>query len=303
MTRPTPRRRRAIAAAAVAAAAALTLLPGVAPGSGPARAAVAATDACGTVLPKDDGTAWQCTFVDGFDGRSLDGTKWLVGDTSWSGFQVGSTCLRDSDRNVSVRNGQLHLTARREKKELTCASPAGDFTTRYTGGHVATRGRFAQTYGRFEVRASYPASQVPGLHAGFWMYPERHTYGAWPASGEIDVAEWWSVDPDLVLPSLHYPGRDFWADSGWGCAVPDVSAFHTYAVEWTPAEMRFLIDGRLCFRRSWTPDSPLVAPQPFDHPFNLVLTMGVGPAGGHNAVTSATELPASYVVDHVKAWR
>jgi beta-glucanase (GH16 family) len=302
MTRTSTRARRLLVATAFACTAAVAWqLAGVP--AGPAPAAAAGSDACGSLLPKAEGGTWQCTFVDGFDGRSLDTTKWLVGDTTWSGFQVGSTCLRDSDRNVTVRGGELRLTARRESRPFTCQSPSGAFTTSYTGGHLATRGRFAQTYGRFEVRAKYPASQVPGLHAGFWMYPERMTYGAWPASGEIDVAEWWSNDPDLVLPSLHYPGRDFWADSGWHCNVPDVSVFHTYAVEWTAAEMRFLIDGKLCYRRSWAPDSPLVAPQPFDHPFNLVLTMAVGPASGSNAVTGATELPASYVVDYVKAWR
>ena len=50
--------------------------------------------------------------------------------------------------------------------------------------------------------------------------------------------------------------------------------------------MQFFIDGSLCFDRSWIPAAPLAAPEPFDHPFNLVLTMGVGSEPASNRVTS-----------------
>jgi hypothetical protein len=48
-----------------------------------------------------------------------------------------------------------------------------------------------------------------------------------------------------------------------------------------------------------TPDAPLKAPQPFDHPFSLVLNMGVA----MNGLSWRTEFPASLVVDYAKAWR
>ena len=110
-------------------------------------------------------------------------------------------------------------------------------------------------------------------------------------------------DPTLVLPTLHYRGRSFHADSGWDCRVDDVSEFHTYAVEWFPAVIRFLVDGEVCFARSWRPSPPQVAPQPFDRPFSMILNMGVGTASGTNPVTAETPLPATFTVDYVKAWR
>ncbi len=297
-TRP----RRLLAIAALIGAGALAPLQPSASAGGPPAAALA-SDACGAAIAKADGGAWQCTFVDEFGGSELDGSKWLLGETAWTGFWTGQTCFVRSAKNVAVRRGSLQLTTRREPKPFLCQSPSGSFTTQYTGGHVATRDRFAQTYGRFEVRAQYPASTTAGVHGGFWMYPATHAYGAWPASGEIDVAEWWSSDPGLVMPSLHYPGRNFFADSGWGCRVADATQWHTYTVEWGTDEMRFFIDGSMCWRRSWTPDHPLVAPQPFDQPFNLVLTMGVGEGSGTNVVSPGTQLPATYVIDYVKAWR
>jgi beta-glucanase (GH16 family) len=296
--------RRLLAGAALVGVAGLIPLQEAAPGgSGAASAATLASDACGTVKTKADGSDWSCSFVDDFGGNELDGDKWLIGETAWSGFRTGMTCYVKGPKNLAVRRGALELTARREPRPFTCQSPKGDFATQYTGGHVTTRGRFSQTYGRFEVRAMFPTARTSGVHGGFWMYPVNHTYGAWPNSGEIDVAEWWSADPTLVLPSLHYSGRDWRYDSGWNCRVADVSSYHTYTVEWLPTEVSFFIDGSLCFTRTPTPDSPLVAPQPFDHPFNPILNMGVGGASGTNQVSSATELPGTYSVDYVKAWR
>ncbi len=294
--------RRLLAGAALLTVAAVVPLSST---NDPVTARVAATvasDACGPIRFKANGTVWTCTFVDRFDGTTLDTSKWSVQKTSIAGFRTGRTCYTSSPRNVAVRDGGLHLVAVKGPRFI-CRNPLDNFGTRYTGGMVGTRGKFSQTYGRFEVRAMYPTAQVSGIHGGFWMYPREHTYGTWPTSGEIDVAEWWSSDPTLVLPSLHYKGRDPGTDSGWSCRVADVSTFHAYAVEWYRTTMRFFIDGAMCWERSWQPDAPLVAPQPFDRPFSMILNMGVGTATGVNKITARTPFPATYVVDYAKAWR
>ncbi|MEZ0581098.1 family 16 glycosylhydrolase [Nocardioides sp. MH1] len=300
----TPRTlRRALAATALVTIAAVAPLADDTATADSARTAPAlAAGACGPVIPKGDGTTWTCTFADAFDGTALDTDTWIVQDTRRTGFTVGKTCFTSSPDNVRVRDGHLILVAR-EGRTINCRSPKGFFSTRYTGGMVGTRGSFSQAYGRFEVRAELPAGGGPGLHGGFWMNPLDMAYGPWPASGEIDVAEWWSSDPTLVLPSLHYNGRDPQADSGWGCRVTDQTAFHTYTLEWLRTVMRFSIDGDLCFARSWTPDAPQQAPQPFDRPFSMILDMAVGPATGTNKVSWRTPFPGSLVVDYARAWR
>ena len=303
--RPHPLRQALIAVLAVAAAVIVLL---TAPVSTPDAEGATTAPKCGLQIYKYDGTPWTCTFADNFSSTTLDTTKWAVGETAFTGFNVGGTCATAS--NVAISGGVLKLTARDAGKTFSCDSPAGAFDTRYTGAHIGTNGRFAQTYGKFEVRARYPLSG-PGLHGGFWLYPEKPTYGAWPASGEIDVAEWWSNVPTLALPTLHYNTSTFLDDSGWLCEVLTPTAWHTYSVVWAPTLMQFSIDNKPCFTRAWTPDAPLVAPQPFDKPFNLVLTMavdarptadGVSPELA-NAVTPATLLPATYEVDYVRAWR
>ncbi|WP_183099373.1 glycoside hydrolase family 16 protein [Nocardioides pelophilus] len=296
MLGPAQRVRRVLAGAALLGAAGIAPLQAAAP-PGDAAAVAIEYDACGPVLTKANGTPWTCTFVDRFDASTLDTDKWVVQETAVTGFRTGRTCYSAAPRNVSVRDGHLFLTAH-EGGWFRCRNPLRSFSTRYTGGMIGTRGKFSQTYGRFEIRAKYPTARSAGVHGGFWMYPKAHTYGPWPASGELDVAEWWSHRPNLVLPSLHYEGRDPEVDSGWDCTVDDVSTFHTYAVEWRPAGMRFFIDGEPCFERSWTPDWPLVAPQPFDHPFSMILNMGAD-----RSVSWKTPFPQSLVVAHAKAWR
>ncbi|MEZ0581349.1 IPT/TIG domain-containing protein [Nocardioides sp. MH1] len=258
-------------------------------------------DACGDLLVKDDGSTWTCSFVDNFDGQSLDPTKWILQQTALSGVRTDETCYVDSPDNIAVRDGELLLTTRRESQDIACDSPTGAFSTPYSGGMVGTRGKFSQTYGRFEIRAKYPDVTVAGLHGGFWAMPANNTYGLWPASGELDIAEWWSNASTYALPTLHYVG-DSADDTGWGCQVSTPSSFHTYTMEWYPHVVRFFIDGAMCFERSWNPLG-LLSPQPFDQPFSMILNMGVGTLSGINQVSSDTPLPATYTIDYAKVWR
>lgn len=240
----------------------------------------------------------QCTFVEEFTGNQLDPESWVRQDTARTGFRLGRTCFSPT-RNVVVGGGAARLSVTRSFLPFSCRTPGGSFATQYLGADISTWGKFSQTYGRFEARLRFPGFEGAGYHGGFWGNPQQLLYGAWPASGEIDIAEWWSVAPERVFPSLHYTGRTR-EDTGWSCVMTNPEAFHTYAVEWTRDRMSFIYDGRTCFTRSWAPTT-LTAPAPFDKPFYLSLTFGEGwPLG---PATSSTPFPATMVVDYVKAWQ
>lgn len=259
-----------------------------------------APDACGPRPAKREGGHWECSFHDDFAGTELDKSKWLVQATSYSGMTSGnSDCYPDGDLGIEVGSGMLRLTSERLLTPFTCRSPFGDFTTSSTAATVATRDRFTQTYGRFAFRAKFP-TRVAGSQSALWLYPQKHTYGAWPHSGEIDVAEWFGSRPDNVYPSAHYAGEVTAQSSGWNCAMPTASTeFHTYVLEWTPTLMRVEYDGKQCWSHAWTPTG-LTAPAPFDKPFYLVLTQAWGwlwnsPVGDTRSSTLE--------VDWVRAWR
>ncbi|GAA1540573.1 glycoside hydrolase family 16 protein [Nocardioides humi] len=263
----------------------------------------APSDACGVQPERAEGGYYSCTFRDDFDGTTLDRSRWMVQETSFSGMYGGSKgCYVDNDRTVRVDSGLLLLTSTILDEEFLCRSPYGSFTTNAEVSTVATRSQFVQTYGRFEARIKMPAEAgIPGSHSAFWLYPQDQAYGRWPGSGEVDIAEWFSGLPGNVYPSVHYAGENTALSSGYNCRMPTSSTeFHTYAVEWTPSIMRFYYDGQLCYSHSWTPTG-LRAPQPFDQPFYIVLTQVWGL--GWNTRTDAMPDTSTLVVDWVKAWQ
>jgi beta-glucanase (GH16 family) len=264
-------------------------------------AARPAPDACGWRLRKEDGTLWECTFDDEFDGDALDRDKWTAGQTAVSGITNGTGgCYRDRPWTVSVGNGALRLHAERLTQQVLCRSPLGDFPTDLVSATVSTRGKFSQTYGRFAFRAKLPSLRVAGAHSTMWLYPDKHTYGAWPLSGEIDVAEWYSVLSDRIFPSLHYVDGLKNVVTGMDATI-DPGRFHTYEVEWTATSMRFSYDGILTYETNWSPLAPLVGSQPFDKPFNVVLTQAWG--GLWNAISDDTPRKVSMYVDWVRVWK
>ena len=131
------------------------------------------------------------------------------------------------------------------------------YATQYTSGMVSTYQRFTQTDGLFEVRAKISGATTQGLQSSFWLYPAQPTYGAWPASGEIDIAELFSQYPTLAIPFVHYNNSANDPDAtNDHCAIGDPSQFHTYAVQWTPQSLTFLYDGQTCLVDHWTRPRP-----------------------------------------------
>jgi len=260
-------------------------------------------DGCGTRPEKKSGDYWSCTFSDDFEGNDLDRDKWTPLTTAATGYSHSGECFVDRKKNIKVKDGTLRLTVRKVKKEFTCTGPKGEFDTEFTGGFITTWAKFQQTYGRFEFRAKFPAAQVAGLHSALWLWPFKMTYGVWPSSGEIDVAEFFTLHPRRVIPYIHYDGdkRDKRA-TNTKCVVIDPFEFHEYVLEWSARRMTIFIDGKVCVDNAkWKP-AGLGRPAPFDHDFYINLTQALGRFG--NAFDpNSTPLPATMEVDYVRAWK
>lgn len=253
-------------------------------------------------LPKAGGGTWQCAFSDEFDGTELDRTAWTPHQTALGGHDGGFECYVDDPDNVAVRDGALHLTVRAEAQKVPCGATG---PRSYTSGMVTLlpsgdRG-FAQTYGRYEIRARVTGAKVKGLQESFWMYPVTPRWW-FPWSGEIDIAEIYHRFPDRAVPYVHYSNTSDPNRTNNSCLIDDIAEFHSYVLEWTPQTIRILYDGEVCIDDPWKPWFPQMGRQPFDAPFFLVLTQALGV--GTNAFDPAvTPLPASTVVDHVRIWR
>jgi len=265
----------------------------------------AATACGGKTIPKRSGGYWRCTFSDDFGGAKLNPAKWLPQRTEDSGYTSGQTaCFSNSPNNVWVSRGSLKLRARAEVAPFTCWDPNGPFTTAYTSGGVSTWGRFSQAYGRFEIRAKVPSARINGLQSALWLSPANPLrYGAWPANGEIDIAEMFSSNAGRAFAHIHYTRAAVDPTvTNTGCKIRNLGAFHTYAVEWTTKQIRVIYDGKTCLVNRWTPAAPLLSPQPFDQPFVIALTQALGVET--NAFDPATTpLPATTTIDYVRVWK
>jgi beta-glucanase (GH16 family) len=241
---------------------------------------------------------WTCTFDDEFDGTSLNTANWQPQLTATSGYITGGPdCYVDNPNTISVSGGYLNLSVL-QTAPFQCVP---GYYPQYQAGMVTSSKLFNQTYGAFEVRAKIPAASAPGLQETLWLYPQKLTYGPWPASGEIDFAEFYSQYSTLDVPYVHYALSA--ADpnvTAYHCTI-DPTQFNTYEANWTPTSITVLYNGHVCLTDTWLQTPGMPAGTPFNQPFFLSLTQALGL--GTNAPTANTPLPATTQIDWVRAWQ
>ena len=226
-----------------------------------------------------------------------DSTKWAydVGGTGW-GNQELQYYTKTRRENARVEGGNLVIEAR---KETLVAANA------YTSARLVSRGKGgSQTYGRFEIRAKIPAGR--GTWPAIWMLPDQNLYGnhKWPDNGEIDIMEHVGYDPGVVHASTHCKSYYFRTNNQKTgvTLVPDAAtAFHVYAVEWTPETITAEIDGQLYFAarnegtgwQAW----------PWDKPFHVLLNIAVGGEWGGQKGIDEAAFPQQMLVDYVRIYQ
>ena len=110
---------------------------------------------------------------DEFDGKELDRNKWVLGIVGWKGRQPALF----SDKNVTVSDGKLHLTMRKEKLPPEAEKEGyHDYTS------AALHSKVRSSYGYYEVKAKPMNS---GGSSSFWFHTE--SIANWLT--EIDVFE------------------------------------------------------------------------------------------------------------------
>jgi beta-glucanase (GH16 family) len=241
---------------------------------------------------------WTLTFSDEFSGPANsppDPKKWAfdLSDNQNHELETYTT----APANVHQQDGDLVITALKEK------TTRPDGTTRdYTSARLFTKGLFAQTYGRFEARIKMPLGK--GIWPAFWMLGDDIATAGWPKSGEIDIVE--NIgEPTLSHSTIHGPGYS--GDKGPSAAftLPTGqrvdTAFHTYALEWAPNDLKFFLDDHLIAER--TPaDLPAGATWVYNHPFFIILNLAVGGEWPGNP-DSSTTFPQQMLVDYVRVYK
>lgn len=196
--------------------------------------------------------------------------EWTTNDTSniyvdKHGLHIVPTLttLSTSITETQLHNGYtLNLTQTGQctsGSDSACAissnSTTGDIINPVRSARINTKGNKAIKYGKIEVVAKMPKGEW--IWPSIRMMPVDNAYGAWPASGEIDIAMFRgnALDQvkdaiDTMTSTLHWgPDEDedaaFRTIGGHFLKRTDYGdGFHTFGVEWGEKFIYTYLDGR-----------------------------------------------------------
>lgn len=221
----------------------------------------------------------RTVFYDGFGGSSVDTSKWNIDITQSTQYNNELEAYTASPDNVRIVHGAEAAGADDNSALLLQAHYQPGYTTPagnkldFTSGKIDSSHKFDAAHGTISARMKLPVGI--GYWPAFWLLG----YGSWPATGEIDVME--NIgDPGWVSAATHGPGysgdaapvnRGYFASM----RLPDVSAWHTYTVQWTSNAMTFSVDGRMFFNET-RPMIEYFGQWAFDNPKYLILNLALG---------------------------
>ncbi|TNE35141.1 MAG: glycoside hydrolase family 16 protein [Alphaproteobacteria bacterium] len=279
--------------------------------------------------PADEGQG-QLVWADEFDGGVIDRTRWAFDIDCWGGGNDERQCYTNSERNASIEDGRLIITALNEPTEgpalpshmiTTANSPVATMTKPFSSARLVTRGKAAWKYGKIEVRAKLPQGQ--GTWPAIWMLPEDNVYGGWARSGEIDILEAVNLgvecDNDCedggentILGTLHFGGA--WPENDLAStefSYPPIldGEFHTFGIVWSEGRFTWTVDGEPYSTRTaeeWFTTESSAPNAPFDQRFYLILNLAIGgrlPEGRALGGVSEEGFPKRMEVDWVRVWQ
>ena len=203
--------------------------------------------------------AAKLLFYDDFSGDSIDTKKW---DLCPEMDRQGRSSWRDD--MVSVNGGLLHLKFARDRelgKSKTNDETFAENWLRAGGIRTQTKeGRllFFNSFGYYESRIKFPV--VSGTWGAFWlMSPTQRFIMENGRNGtEIDIVETIKNHLGSYNSALHWNGygeKHKFVGSKTrkdDNPRPDINIFdgdfHVFALDWSPSEYLFYIDGKLFWR-------------------------------------------------------
>lgn len=248
----------------------------------------------GSLVPNERALIWSDEFdIDG----PPDSTRW--------GFDLGDGCpevcgwgnnelqyYTNNPKNVRLENGHLILEAIKENYE----------GKEYTSARLVSKNKGDWKYGYIEARAKLPKGT--GTWPAIWMLPTEWEYGGWPASGEIDIMEHVGYNQGVVHGTVHTKAfnHSIGTHKGDSVALVDVhDTFHLYAIDWSPEQIDFLIDGEVY--NTFINEKTGYEAWPFDKPFHLLLNIAVGGNWGGAKGVDTTIWPQQMQIDYVRVYK
>lgn len=231
----------------------------------------------------------------------IDSSKWTaeIGGEGWGNKEL-EFYTNSIENAYHDGNGSLVIKAIKLTPPLTLSCWYG--SCQYTSARLVTKGKFEQTYGRFEARIKIPRGQ--GMWSAFWLLGNNIDKVGWSTCGEIDIMENIGREPSIIHSTVHGPNFNGANGIGAPFSLTNNAAFaddfHIYKTEWSENIIRFYVDGNL-FKTITPKDIPKSSNWVYDHPFFVILNFAVGgPWGGSPDNTSI--FPQMMLIDYVRVY-
>lgn len=254
-------------------------------------------------------TGWSLVWSDEFNGTSLDRSVWNydIGTGNWGWGNGEVQYYTDKADNVSVSDGSLKITAKRENYSGSS----------YTSGRINTLGKKAFKYGKMEARIKVEGGNQNGVWPAFWMMGNNMASGTgWPYCGELDIMEH-ANSRNYVEGTLHWNAGGIGAGYNhvsWGSYsggqyyyFPDntsngINGWHTYGVIWDEQKIQWYVDDNVYLTGYITNDNAYAFQKEQFFLLNLALG-GTGTGYTGNTTVDGNFSSATMYVDYVRAYQ
>ena len=250
-----------------------------------------------TFIQNTEGNEWTLTWSDEFEGYKVDTSKWTfdIGNWGWGNNEL-QYYAENRAENARIENGQLIIEARKN-----------DMGQKWTSARLTTRGKISFLYGKIELRAKVPREK--GNWAAGWTLGDDYMDElSWPYCGEIDILEsvGYEVNDEtgdgIAHATVHTPAYYFKINNQISSTreVKNIAGdFHTYAVEWTPSEIRGFVNDE----HYYTYDKNANEKEwPFNKPQNIILNLAMGGGWGGAQGMDSSVNSQKFIIDYVRVF-
>ena len=246
---------------------------------------------------------YKLFFEDEFEGSKLSSEYWSYEIGNGVGGWGNSEIEYYQEENAVVKDGQLHIIAKREESH----------GFNFTSARIKTANKVKFKYGIVEAKISLPNQK--GMWPAFWMMPNDSVYGGWPHSGEIDIMEANGGYEYGTSCAIHYsmPGGSHTYQTGYNNMNTrdyrsSINEFHIYKCDWQEESISMYVDDRLIQefpRRNWsttTVDKDTNPNAPFDQDFYILFNLAISGNYVQGAEPEVDFASAEMVVDYVRVY-
>jgi|GEM_PF-512896 len=255
--------------------------------------------------PKLQSDGFKLVWAEEFNYKGApDPKKWIFE----KGFERNEELQWYQEDNAWCENGNLILEARKESKvNPNYVDGSNDWKrnrkeAEYTSASIKTRGLHTWLYGRFVMRGKIDIRD--GIWPAWWTLGIR---GKWPATGEIDIMEYYRK---RLLANIAYMGSD--GKDAWFSTEKDIEEmggtewakqYHVWRMDWDEQGIALYVDDHLLNKVEM---SKLVNQDgthinPFQQPHYMLLDLAIG--GKQGGSPANTSFPARFEVDYIRVYQ